>query len=132
MATIERGPELHRGAIACFGYEQPAWAKVKYFEAGEIICKKVLGVPGDTVTTTNNENVICHERQCAPSGKILAVDSHGVPVEHVAFAGAAIPAHTYYLGSTRRPNSMDSRYFGLISAAKIVKTLVPILVEHDK
>jgi len=124
---------LVRGQLACFPYEQPAWAKRYYLYKGEILCKHVLGMPGDTITTAaDGTNTICHDGKCASVGVALPKDSFGNDVKHPVWAGDVIPEGSYYMGSTRRPNSLDSRYLGLIEKTKIVKTLVPLLVEQDK
>jgi conjugative transfer signal peptidase TraF len=131
LATKASNPSLSRSQIACFPYEQPVWTKVHYLYPGEIICKHVLGVPGDTVSTTNNETFVCHEGHCENVGKVLAFDGHHRPIQHVSYNLTVIPEGMYYMGATRRPNSLDSRYLGLVPKNKIVKTLIPILVEQD-
>lgn len=122
---------LQRGEIACFTYTPPEWAKSRrYMYPGELLCKQVLGLPGDVLTTkATGENIVCHDGQCDSLGFILPTDSRGRPVEHPVWKEHRIPEGSYYLGATRRPNSFDSRYLGLVPENIIIKTLVPLLVE---
>lgn len=130
-ATSEK-TELVRGQLACFPYENPAWARRPYLYKGEILCKYVMGVPGDIVTVgADGSNQICHAGKCQNVGTPLKRDSRGDEVQHPVFKDEVILAGSYYMGSTRRPNSLDSRYLGLIPKNKIVKTLVPVLVQQD-
>jgi type IV secretory pathway protease TraF len=123
---------LARNQLACFPYENPSWAAKPYLHKGELLCKHVYGLPGDTLTTSDDgTNEICHGGICDNVGTALKQDSRGRPVHHPVWTGSLIPEGSYYLGSTRRPNSLDSRYLGLIPKNKIVKTLVPLLVEQD-
>lgn len=122
-------PPLARGDIACFTYQPPVWAQGRYYHPGEVLCKHVMGLPGDTMSVVDGENQICHDGQCAGAGKIRDTDSAGRPVPHVDYAGKVIPEGQYYLGSTRRPNSFDSRYLGFVPKNIIIKTIVPLLVE---
>jgi type IV secretory pathway protease TraF len=132
LATRFDGGILARGQIACFPYEAPSWAKTSYLYKGEILCKRVLGLPGDILTTlSTGTNQVCHDGHCESLGKLLSHDSKGRAVEHPVWDGTVIPQGAYYLGSTRRPNSLDSRYLGLVQKTKIVKTLIPLLVEQD-
>lgn len=132
LATRYEGGPLARGQLACFPYENPSWAKKKYLYKGEIVCKYILGVPGDVLTTLPTDiHQVCHKNQCTGLGLILRHDANGRAVDHPVWTHFTIPEQTYYLGSTRRPNSLDSRYLGLIHRNKIVKTLVPLLVEQD-
>lgn len=123
---------LSRGQLACAPYERPTWAKGNYMYPGELFCKRVLGVPGDIVNTRpDGTNEICHNGKCEEVGKPLTKDSAGRPMEHITWTSQVIPSGMYYLGSTRRPNSMDSRYLGLIAQDKIAKTLRPVWTEQD-
>ncbi len=126
------GAPLVRGQTACFPYENPSWAARPYMYKGELLCKYVLGLPGDVVSiAADSSTQICHDGQCDNVGVALPHDSHGSPVQHMEWNNTTIPAGSYYMGSTRRRNSLDSRYLGLIEEKKIVKTLVPLLVQQD-
>lgn len=123
---------LVRGQLACFPYENPVWVRKPYLYRGEILCKYVMGLPGDVIkTAADGSNQVCRAGQCTNVGTALKRDSRGDTVTPPVFQGAVIPDNTYYMGSTRRPNSLDSRYLGLIPKNKIVKTLVPVLVQQD-
>ena len=123
---------LARGQLACFPYENPEWVKKPYLYKGEILCKYVMGMPGDIVkTTAGGANQICSAGRCADVGVALKRDSRGDATSPPVFSDTVIPEGSYYMGSTRRPNSLDSRYLGLVPKTKIVKTLVPVLVQQD-
>ena len=127
--TLTSGAPLARGDLACFTYTPPAWAKGRYYHQGEILCKRIFGVPGDTITTVGSEHHICHDGECTSSGTILNVDTAGRPAEHPVWNNYTLAPGEYYFGSKKVPNSYDSRYLGLISRNIIVKTIVPLLVE---
>jgi type IV secretory pathway protease TraF len=136
LATAYHGsPSLLRGQPACFPYENPAWAVRPYMYKGELLCKYVLGLPGDTVSTApDGATIICHGGTggaCDNVGIALTHDHAGNPVQHPVWHQTVIPDGSYYMGSTRRRNSLDSRYLGFIQDKKIVKTLVPLLVQQD-
>jgi conjugative transfer signal peptidase TraF len=123
---------LSRGELACVPYERPDWAIGNYLYPGELLCKRVMGVPGDVVNSRpNGMNELCHDGKCEEIGKPLEHDSAGRPMQHITWTSEVIPAGMYYLGSTRRPNSMDSRYLGLMPQAKVVKTIRPVWTEQD-
>lgn len=129
--TASKNTALVRGQLACFPYENPSWARQPYLAKGEILCKHVMGVPGDIVTVgADGSNQICHASKCESVGTPLKKDSRGDDVQHPVFKDEVIPVGSYYMGSTRRANSLDSRYLGLIPKNKIVKTLVPVLVQQ--
>jgi type IV secretory pathway protease TraF len=133
LATAYDGSKpLVRGQTACFPYVNPAWAAHPYMYKGELLCKYVLGLPGDTLSVAaDGATQVCHDGQCDSLGVPLAHDSAGNRVQHQVWANTRIPPGSYYMGSTRRRNSLDSRYLGLIDGKKIVKTLVPLLVQQD-
>jgi conjugative transfer signal peptidase TraF len=123
---------LARGDLACVSYERPKWATGEYLYPGELLCKRVMGVPGDVLNTRDDAtNEVCHEGMCEDVGKPLSHDSSGRPLQHLTWKTDVIPVGMYYLGSTRRLNSMDSRYLGLMPQSRIVKTLRPVWTEQE-
>jgi type IV secretory pathway protease TraF len=123
------GP-FERNEIACFRQQQkPSWVKErKYFPEDMLFCKYVLGLPGDTIETREDRHVyICHDGRCSDAGKILDKDSWGRP-SFGADLPKTIPAGYYYMGSVRVPNSLDSRYLGLIKAEELDRTASALLI----
>lgn len=134
LTTAYNGTKpLSRGDLVCVPYERPAWAIGNYLYPGELLCKRVMGVPGDVIATrADGMNEVCHQGTCEPLGKPLSKDSFGFPMQHITWNNEVIPVGMYYLGSTRRPNSIDSRYLGLFPQSKIAKTLRPVWTEQEK
>lgn len=120
---------LHAGELACFSYAPPQWAIARhYYKPGVNFCKWVLGVPGDTIIKKGRAISICHAGQCISAGVVMKTDSEGRPI----FAAAlprVIPAGEYYFGSTRVPNSYDSRYLGLIDATTVTRVIHPLFTQ---
>lgn len=133
ISTAYKGEKpLARGDLACIPYDRPPWAVGQYMYPGELLCKKVLGIPGDVINSRpDTTNEVCYSGQCHELGKPLVRDSAGHPMQHFTWKNEVIPPNTYYLGSTRRPNSMDSRYLGLVPQTQVVKTIRPLWTEQD-
>lgn len=124
--TYDRTP-LARGQGVCFHTPQVGWLLERgALTPGEIVCKLVLGLPGDTVEPRGNEVFICHEGQCASAGQLQTVDTQGRPVFPAFTQETTIPPGKYYLGSTYHPRSLDSRYFGLVDAENVTVRITPV------
>lgn len=114
------GSTLERGQGVCFEPTLPAWAATRgYLFAGEVVCKTVLGVPGEQVLIDGVDIRICAAEGCRPAGAVLQADSKGRPMQPAFGSSQTIPAGHYYVGSTYSPKSFDSRYLGLIDARQI-------------
>ena len=90
------------------------------------ILKAVAAGPGDTVCTTSGRLVI-NGRERAP---IARVDHAGRPLP--CWMGCrTLQAGELFLFSDRVPNSLDSRYFGLVSTGQVlgVYRRLPLLSE---
>lgn len=117
---------LHRYELACFSYAPPDWAMPRhYYSTGAQICKWVLGLPGDRIVKDGRSLHICHGNKCTFAGVVLKTDSEGRPA-YAAKLPAVIPDGEYYFGSTRVPNSYDSRYLGLIDAVTVTRVIHPL------
>lgn len=118
--------KLHRFELACFSYAPPAWAMPRhYYSPGAQICKWVYGLPGDRIVRNGRTLHICHKNKCIFAGVILKTDSEGRPA-YGADLPAVIPQDEYYFGSTRVPNSYDSRYLGLIDSVQVTRVIHPL------
>jgi conjugative transfer signal peptidase TraF len=120
---------VHRGQLVCFRFVPPEWVKTRrYFPDGTLLCKSVLGLPGDRIVRSGVETQICTANSCVSAGASLTHDSQGRPLPEIGFPGI-IPAGSLYLSSTRVPNSFDSRYLGLIAESSLVHETHPLLTE---
>jgi conjugal transfer pilin signal peptidase TrbI len=85
------------------------------------ITKKVVGIPGDVVTTENRDIFI--------NGKYIATakefSKQGNPLQ--VFSGGIIPANHYFVW-VKHPDSYDSRYqeIGLIDEKSVVGISYPL------
>ncbi len=112
---------LSRGETVCAVYHEPRWAYGRgYLANGSFICKHVTGLPGDYLENREGAVWICQSERagCAFAGRILSHDSKGRPVV-AAPLPQRIPPGYVFLGSTRVPNSFDSRYLGLFPVGQI-------------
>lgn len=121
----ERPPRY--GETVCFPYRAPEWARVReYFPEGSLICKRVLGLPGDTLERKADDHLfVCRPDGCHDLGRILTEDSKGRPVR-AAELPSVIPDGFVYLGIPETPRSFDSRYLGLISMNELKRTIHPL------
>lgn len=120
---------LHRGQLVCFRYVAPESVKTRhYFPEGTLICKSVLGLPGDHIVRSGLETKICIANSCVSAGTSLTHDSQGRPLPALEFPDV-VPAGSLFLSSTRVPNSFDSRYLGLIAQSALVRETHPFLTE---
>jgi conjugative transfer signal peptidase TraF len=120
---------LRRGELVCFHYEAPVWAKTRhYFPEGILLCKSVLGLPGDRLVKEEGGIAVCAPAGCSFAGKSLIVDSQGRGIPTLEYP-AEIPAGKVFLSSTRVANSFDSRYLGLIDQSSLVRETGPIFTE---
>lgn len=118
---------LTRGEGVCFKPIPTGWVAARgYFQPGEIICKFVLGVPGDEVRAHGPALEICHDGSCASAGTVMPADRQGRPSQSAFTGTTVIPAGKYYMGATHNPRSFDSRYLGLIAGNLVTVRISPI------
>lgn len=118
---------LQRGAVVCFRFVAPAWARERhYLPEGALACKELAGLPGDRVTTLDGVNLLESNGQTRELGRLLAVDREGRPSHALVYDGSPVPAGWYYLHSPH-PRGLDSRYLGLIPQDRLVKVLTPLV-----
>ena len=118
-----------RGDEACFRYRPPQWAiERQYLPENSLLCKRVLGLPGDRLVRNGDSLTVCHLAACEDVGRIVSFDSRGRPVTP-AVLPAIIPEGTVYLGVPEHPRSFDSRYLGLVQIAQLLRTIHPVWVQ---
>lgn len=118
------GPLKGATVLACLD------AKVAPYVDGSAFVKKVEGLPGDVVTS-HDGCVTIHRAngQTVEQGCVLRKAPDGRPVpfhEQWGAHGTRIPRGEWYAGSTRVPQSYDSRYFGLVHYQQIIGTIQPL------
>jgi conjugal transfer pilin signal peptidase TrbI len=85
------------------------------------LIKKVGCTPGEKLTRDDQGEFFC---QGIFIGKALEVDSLKRPLPQFQFSGI-VPANSFFMIGTN-PRSYDSRYFGFISADKMIHKALPI------
>lgn len=114
--------------IVCVRYKAPGWAvERRYFYEGALLCKYVLGLPGDRIVRQEGSVQICRATECVDAGLIQTHDSAGRPVP-AAELPEVIPEGQAYLGVPYVKMSFDSRYLGLVDIDEIERTLIPLFV----
>ena len=123
---ITRQPR--RGDLVCFRYQAPEWALERhYLPESSLVCKPVLGLPGDRVLRTGDSLAVCHQAVCEVVGRIVSFDSRGRPVTP-AILPERIPEGSLFLGVPERPRSFDSRYLGLVRVTQLLRMIHPMWV----
>lgn len=121
--------QLVRGELACFTYAPSAWAQErKYFPAGVLLCKPVMGMAGDLIQHDGNKLFVTPVGAVQPKllGEYTQADSANRPLPQDALANGAIPENTFLMVAGAHANSLDSRYLGLIPAAQIQRRIHPL------
>lgn len=126
-------------------------------EDGKRLVKRVIGLPGDTITMKKNRLFINGEfvkyealdqeiiKEIAPEqqphylffSENLPGKKHSVmftpsrPSLH-SFAPVTIPEGKYFMMGDNRDNSADSRYFGFVDRKLIVGRAITVVLSRDK
>jgi conjugative transfer signal peptidase TraF len=117
------------GDISCFPYKPPEWAQPRnYFPRGFLLCKRVLGLPGDAVVARNDRLEICRPNgECQDAGRVVTHDSAGMLVPPISLP-STIPVRYAYMGVPESRMSFDSRYLGLIAINDLKRTIHPLWI----
>lgn len=122
-----RGGPIAVGAIGCFKYHEPEWAKGRnYSEIGTYICKPVMAKEGDAYKVTDNKVVLNNANGKEVTFEILKKDRKGRDMPQGALASGTVPAGSYLLLSDYALNSLDSRYLGPIPSIAVTRQIWPI------
>ncbi|OFA15479.1 hypothetical protein A4U49_12480 [Acidithiobacillus ferrivorans] len=105
-------PTQQFGALRCPGDVYP-------------VVKPVAAVPGDTVTLSLAGVAVDH--RLLPNTAIIQADPQDRPVRHMPLGAYRVPASTFWLISGFNRLSFDSRYWGPVPRADILRLAVPFL-----
>lgn len=131
FAENYHGQAPKRGELLCFRYEVPTWAKGRGYAApGQRFCKPVAGLPGDVLTQEGTRLTVAHSDGTSHSYQLRPQDSKGRELPQDALPSGPIAAGSYLLISDYKPNSLDSRYLGLIAQSRFTDQVWPLWV-HD-
>ena len=125
--------------LACVPLDTPAAKEglrrhyLPIHQFGELRCpgdvypvvKPVAAVSGDTVTLSMAGVSVDHH--LLPDTAIIQADPHGRPVWHMPLGAYKVPAGTFWLISGFNRLSFDSRYWGPVPRADILRRASPIL-----
>lgn len=106
-----RAHAVHRGDIVVF--KRSALKGTQGESQIKDLVKRVVGLPGDTVSTTADGHVLINDHQ------LDEPYVHGQPTIP-GIPSIVIPAHHLWVMGDNRTNSADSRYFGPIDENQIV------------
>jgi len=92
----------------------------RYYPAGTLFVKEVVGLPGDRIENSSEAVWINGEKV----GAVRATDSEGRAVAPFVYRGR-IPKGAYFV-MAHAPNSYDSRYFGWVEEKQIIGEVIPL------
>lgn len=130
LAKDYKGGRLERGQEACFEYRAPAWAAERnYFAQGRRLCKYIAGLPGDRLESSNGTlTVYPADGSSEVAARYAQADSAGRPLPQGSLADGEVPAGKVLMLAPAKPNSLDSRYLGLVNTQALTHTLTPIFL----
>lgn len=90
----------------------------------ELMLKRLMGLPGDTVSITDDGVIV--NGSLLPNTVPLSHDNVGDPLPVVRFTDYRLAEHEALFVSDYLPRSYDARYFGVQQMRQIVEVVVPI------
>ena len=92
-----------------------------------LVVKRVVGLPGDTISISNNRIMISKEGQHVQPLEEKYLNGTAVTqARGIAGQTIEIPPHHYFVMGDNRPHSIDSRDYGLIHRNRITGVVIPL------
>ena len=126
---LDAQSELQPGDIVCYYPTTPSWAVGRdYFVPGIRVCKPIVGVAGDEITSTEHE-VRIHSQTRGTHLEVPMLDRDSKGRELPAHAGTSLilASDQVFLVSTYAPNSLDSRYLGPVAREALTHRIYPLI-----
>jgi len=92
-------------------------------EGGELLCKRVIAVPGDTIFISEDNNVYING---VLNSEFSLPDTYSEKSNYCN-TELYIPSNMYFVMGDNRGNSLDSRFFGPLDKKLIVGRVLKIL-----
>ena len=102
---------IHRGDIVVFYSSKKAQATCEP-PAEPIYIKRVIGIPGDTITSRGNTIYV--------NGKVLVQNYTHDPILGTPIGTVKVSANHYFLMGDNRQYSCDSRFWGTVPKSAII------------
>ncbi len=138
--------------LAAWGEPQRGDIVVFYSPENEVrTVKRIIGLPGDTVTMHNNRLIIngkpvdyelpetrpkgdsgAFPLEEALEGRPHAIQLQPIQFSKRSFAPIIVPDHQYFVMGDNRDNSKDSRYFGCVERRRIVGRATAVVISLEK
>jgi len=115
--SYELGAPIKRNSVVVFKF--PATAGVPQ-EVGKDLIKRVIGLPGDTVSENGNVVTISYSNGTATTTETLDQSYVGSVQQMPANFSITLSAGEYFVMGDNRGNSYDSRYWGVLPRADII------------
>ena len=111
-------------SIAYIGKKAGYLAQGSCNERTDALVKKVIALPGDTVTVSDKVIIVNGKIYPAP---VLKTDQHHHTVKRLIANGIYISHCVWVYGNGDIEHSWDSRYYGGIAINSIKKRMIPLL-----
>lgn len=122
--------EISNPGIGCYNYHAQDWAKERnYLPENYIVCKRIIGVAGDSVEYLENEIKVFSKKQNKTYSFVLSKkDSKNRPLpQPIPGSSIVVPEGKVYLAGDSAM-SLDSRYLGLINTSEFIYTVEPFFL----
>ncbi len=119
IPTINEGNHLIVNRVTDY-YRTPKRGEIAVFNhGGDKLIKRVIAEPGDSIDLRDGK-VWINDKELDETAYINVLDSTYTFVESEITFPYVVPDNHYFMMGDNRQNSLDSRYFGPISAEEII------------
>lgn len=113
--SYELGTPIKRNSVVVFKF--PPSANVPQ-EAGKDLIKRIIGIPGDTVT--ENGNIVTISNSLSSTTEVLDQSYVGNAQKMPGNFSIILKSNEYFVMGDNRANSYDSRYWGVLPREDII------------